>query len=527
MVKRRWSRSLVGLLAVALVLGVAGPVSAAKKPKYDESPNATLRYGHSVISGTPTWDPAAALSNADTSSILAFVYDRLLNVDLRNELMPMLATSWKVSDDGLTVTLKLRSDVKFEDGGTFDATNAAANLKRNAEGVGGGRVLLANMASATAVDPTTLAVTLKAPDGGFLYNLATNASYMVSPKGLASPAALTRTPAGSGPYKLVSTDVTGQQFERVPNHWDKTRHVPTKLFDQFLGSNRDTIMNALIAGQIDFAFFRGTQVQQIRDLVAQGKLQGLESFGSTYALILNSNLPPFDNPQVRKALTTAIDREGINQAVMAGACSVNSSPNLPTSDATVKKLKYKFNPEKAKKELAKLGVAGTKITFLQSLTDPNDVMTVALAAQLTDVGFDVTIVPFNASQARAEWFKGAHNVALLNLNEPTPDAAVLVDDYYFGRYNIGLKDAELQSLLAKARVHPLGSRARLAAMQDMGRYIFKNPLHIPICASINMQAASLKVGDLAAMPMANVNTIGDMTYLTLRTDNQGKKKVFE
>ena len=88
--------------------------------------------------------------------------------------MPGLAESWDVSDDGLTVTLHLRSGVMFDDGSTFDSADVVDSFDeiKDEATAAVAAATLANVTGADAPDPSTVVLTLSAPDAGLLAGLA-------------------------------------------------------------------------------------------------------------------------------------------------------------------------------------------------------------------------------------------------------------------------------------------------------------------------------------------------------------------
>src|SRR3954469_16037237 len=97
--------------------------------------------------------------------------------------------------------MKLRDDVVFSDGTKFDASVAAQNILRFKAGTSPNASFLANVANATAVDPTTLQITLSSPDPALLLYLAQNPGAQESPAAVGPPDEQT-TPIGSGRYVL-------------------------------------------------------------------------------------------------------------------------------------------------------------------------------------------------------------------------------------------------------------------------------------------------------------------------------------
>ncbi|HEX7022231.1 MAG TPA: ABC transporter substrate-binding protein, partial [Trueperaceae bacterium] len=149
--------------------------------------------------------------------IIEAVYESLVEWDPKQEkLVPMLATAWKVTPDGLSYTFEIRQGVKFHDGSTLTARDVKVSLDRIREIGLGNSYLLGPVKSVTAIDDYTVEVTLSEPYAPFLAGLPL--AYIVSSTAIAkhdqgdlSRDWLSMNEAGTGPYVLASWDLN-QQF---------------------------------------------------------------------------------------------------------------------------------------------------------------------------------------------------------------------------------------------------------------------------------------------------------------------------
>ena len=112
--------------------------------------------------GPSSFDPSKASSSFDNVA-LWITYDRLVHMSPTGEAVPGLATEWTFSDDGTSLTLKLREGTKFQDGSDLTADIVKANLDRNKAGVSKGD--LASVTSVDVVDPLTVKLNLGSPGG--------------------------------------------------------------------------------------------------------------------------------------------------------------------------------------------------------------------------------------------------------------------------------------------------------------------------------------------------------------------------
>src|SRR4029079_5439926 len=168
-------------------------------------------------------DPS--LSRTYTARIVfAALCDKLFDIDEKANIVPQLATGHEVSADGKTVTIKLRSGVKFHDGEVFDATAAKYSLDRHLNMKGSFRKPeLAQVDTVEVVDSATIRLTLKPPFSPLLAQLTDRAGMMVSPKAAeATGDKFGLKPVCAGPYKFVERVQQDRiVVEKFADYWDK------------------------------------------------------------------------------------------------------------------------------------------------------------------------------------------------------------------------------------------------------------------------------------------------------------------
>ena len=232
-----------------------------------------------------------------------------------------LATEYSVSDDGLVWTFKIRDDVKFHDGSKLTAADVAFTFN-NTKAIAG-KVDLANMDEAVAIDDTTVEFRMNKPFSSFLYNTAALA--IVPEKSYVDSATYSKNPIGSGPYKFIQYD-EGQQviMERNDDYYaDKSNFKKLVL----IMMDTSSAFAAVQAGTVDMA--------KVDEQSAQTQVGGyyLKEF-TTYdyrSISMPYNTPgttteegdPIGNAvtsdvAVRKALSLGISREGMVQNALAG-----------------------------------------------------------------------------------------------------------------------------------------------------------------------------------------------------------------
>jgi peptide/nickel transport system substrate-binding protein len=339
------------------------------------------------------------------------IYEGLTRIDKDGAVQPGLATSWDISDDGLTYTFHLKPGVKFSDGSDLTAEDVKWTLDRNRapESVSAQKQLFAAIASVDVVDPQTVKVTLSQPQGDFVYNMAWGDAVIVSPETAADNA---NNPIGTGPYKL--------------GEWVKADHITLVRNENYTGTPPalDTVTfkfitdgtaatSALLAGDLDvFSAFPAPELlEQFKAnpefQVVVGSTQGETIVG------INNARPPLDNVKVRQALAHAIDRQSIIDGAQFGYGTPIGSFYPPGDPAYVDLTGLSsFDPEKSKALLAEAGVTDLNLTFKVPPAAYARAASPIIQQQLAAVGVDVEVVNVEWADWIANVFQGAYDYDL-------------------------------------------------------------------------------------------------------------------
>jgi len=167
----------------------------------------------------PHLDPTSAAAGAIDQVLYSNVFEGLTRFMGDGSVVPGLAQSWEISDDGLTYTFKLQSGVTFHDGTTMDAADVKFSLDRiNAEdSANAQKALFGAISEVTVVDPSTVEIKLSEPDGNLLFNLAWGDAVIVAPESIDN---IKQLPIGTGAFKFTSwTQGDNIRIEKNPNYW--------------------------------------------------------------------------------------------------------------------------------------------------------------------------------------------------------------------------------------------------------------------------------------------------------------------
>ena len=351
-------------------------------------------------------DPATVTAVNDFR-ILMNLYDGLVRYkDGTLEVEPALANSWTISDDGMTYTFNLRSDVAFHDGTAVDAEAVKFNFDRMLDenhpyhdtGPFPLSFFFSAIENVEAVDSDTVSFTLNAPYAPFLSNLAYPTGLIASPAAIQkSGAEFGRNPVGTGAFKFESWKANESVIlTRNDSYWDGTAGTEAVVFRPITDGN--TRVAEMLSGGIDMM----VEVPPVSLSQFSGSdFSVVEQAGPhVWFLILNAKEGPFSNKLVRQAANYAINKKAIVEDVLEGTAAIAAGPTPPAfAWAYNEDLEpYPYDPDKAKALLKEAGVSDAKLTFYvtqggSGMLDPV-AMGTAIQADLAAVGFDVEIQTF-------------------------------------------------------------------------------------------------------------------------------------
>lgn len=413
---RRSQLPILALFAAfAVVVGAcssgAGP-SPSGGAAASGAPAAKSSYG-----GTITFALENDVSNLDPMLSGLFVdrnihyaiYDSLVRVDNKGNIIPWLATKWTTSADGKTVTFTLRQGVKYQDGSVFDAASVKWNIDRYMSKGSRRTAELASVASVDVVDPSTVKFDLKAPFAPLLGALVDRAGMMVSQKvveAMGKDFTLHPYKAGTGPFVLTEA-VKGDHYTLVrnPDWWGKDA-----------SGNQLPYLDKIIVKPIEDANVRLTNLRtgdaQILNNVpgkdvAAVKADPTLTYQQVGALSWSSMIPNeapgflFSDHRLVKAVSMAIDRQEIlDKGPTQGIGLVGYGPISPAQfgyDPSFKPFP-KADPDGAKKLIAETGKGPLKFELLVASGDPNTLQLAQLIQnelKKADIQMDIKTMLFN------------------------------------------------------------------------------------------------------------------------------------
>jgi peptide/nickel transport system substrate-binding protein len=315
------------VVAVVALLAVACNPSTTAKNSPSAASAATFTYdvNSQVMIG---WDPSTGYSN----EIIAMnnMYEQLTRYDSQTQqVRPLLATSWEPSSDGLTWTFTLRSGVTFHTGRTMSSEDVKASIERTIDVNGGAAYIWGPVKSIDAPSPDTVVFHLKYPAPLDLIASADYAAYIFDTKA-AGDADLTKWfeeghEAGTGPYEL--------------DQWNKGQEVELRLkaFPDYWGGWDGAhytryVFRVTPAPTTAAQLLRSEQVSMVERMTPQlwQTFQGDDGFRTTddpswqtLLAMLNTASGPLADLDVRQAVASAIDYQGMISALHGGADQIS------------------------------------------------------------------------------------------------------------------------------------------------------------------------------------------------------------
>ena len=413
----------------------------------------------------PNLDPTGGAAQAIDSVLYSNVFEGLTRFEGDGAVVPGLAKSWEISDDGTVYTFNLNSGVSFHDGTDMDAEDVKFSLDRARaeDSTNAQKRLFSGITDVTVVDPMTVKVTLDQPNGSFLFNMAWGDAVIVAPESIENIAS---NPIGTGAFTF-SDWVQGDRLEltRNENYWGNPAALKSATF-RFI-SDPTAAFAAVMAEDVD-VFVGFPAPENLPQFEADSRFQVLvgNTEGETI-LSTNNKMPPFDNLLVRKAVAHAIDRQAIIDGAMFGYGTPIGTHFAPHNPDYVDLLgNSPYDPAKAKQFLAEAGFPdGFKTTL--KLPPPSYARRGGeiIASQLRKVGIEAEISNLEWSQWLEEVFKAKDfGLSIVSHTEPMDIGIYANPEYYFQYDNANFQDLMVE---LNATADPAGRSALLAKAQTI------------------------------------------------------------
>src|SRR5436190_7226551 len=474
----------------------------------------TLRIG--LAEDPDILDPTLARTYVGRIVFATFC-DKLFDIDEKLNIVPQLALSHETSADGKEVTIKLRPDVKFQDGEAFNAEAAKFSLDRHLNMQGSFRKPeLATLDHIDVVDPLTIKLVLKTPFSPLIAQLTDRAGMMVSPKAARDEGdKFGLRPVCAGPYKFVERVQQDRiVFEKFADYWNKDNIFIDRVM--FLPIVDATVRLAnLKSGGLDL--LERLLATDIKAVQADSRLKLSTAIELGYqGVTLNigndkAKGPLSQSAKVRQALDLSIDREAINQVVFNGEFKPGNQWVNP--DHPYYQKSFPIRPRDVAKAKALLKEAGVTPPVSVDFMVPKGAETEAVAqviqSMASETGFDmkIRVTEFATSLKQAE--AGEYQAYLLAWSgrlDPDGNAYVFLKSKAPQNYSAYL-NADVDKALDDARmVSDIGQRK--AIYEKMTKQIIEDEPIIYISHRKVLIAHTARLEGYRQMPDGLVRVIG-------------------
>ncbi len=467
--KKTGKTAALALTAAMAVTAMPFGVSA------DETDKTIVRINmESEPDNLDPWLSAAS----DTEAVFHNVFEGLVLFDETGALIPGLAKSWDISDDGLTYTFHLRDDVTFHNGKAFSAEDVVYTYEA-LSGLGGEEPLsskFTNVTAINAIDDYTVELTLGEADAAFLQYTRV----AVLPKGYEDQSS---APVGTGPF-VFEKYVPGQMvvLEKNENYYDESRMPKIDEAQIYIMGDDSAVLTALQSGQLDAGIVYADSADYLSgDFTINSSPQNMVQL-----FALNNSVEPFDDVRVRQAFEYAINKDQIIDGVFAGYATElysNFSPvmsyfyNDELSDV------YTYDVDKAKELMAEAGYeAGFDITITVPSNYQKHVDTAqVIAQQLKEINVNATIEPVEWGQWLEQVYTNAEYettiVGLTGKLDPNDILGRYVSDY--GKNFMKYSNPDYDKLIEEAKT--ASDEERVELFKECQKVLTEDAAAVWIC----------------------------------------------
>lgn len=521
---------IVGLIALLMVFG-HGSVWAAK----------TLVF---CSEGSPEgFNPQLYTAGTTFDASSQAVYNRLVEFKRGStEIQPALAERWEVSEDGQQYTFYLRKGVKFHTtkeftpSREFNADDVLFSFNRQGDEdhpyhkVSGGTYEYFNSMSMgelikdiEKVDDHTVRFTLNRPEAAFIANMAMDFAAILSAEYAdqlleqGKPQQLDLTPVGTGPFQLLHYRKDAViRYQANENYWDGKAPIDNLIFA--ITPDASVRYAKVQAGECHVMPYPNPA--DLEAMAEDEDINLLQQEGLNVGyLAFNTEKKPFDDKRVRQALSLAINKDAIIEAVFQGAGEVAKNPIPPTLWSYNEAVEdYPYDPEKAKQLLEEAGYADGFQTDLWAMPvqrpyNPNARrMAEMIQADWAKVGVTAKIVSYEWGEYLQRTMDGEHETLLLGWTGDNGDpdnflAVLLGCDAIGGANRARWCHEPFEKLIQEAKT--LSDQDERAKLYEQAQKIFKEEAPwVTIAHSVVFQPVRKEVKDFRISPFGLHNFYG-------------------
>lgn len=460
-------------------------------------------------------DPVMTADNVDIWVLNMIVEGLVTSSDDGTEIIPAVADTWEISDDGLTYTFHIRDGIKFSNGEDVTIEDCIYSLQRAKDTDGPWIGMLDMIESMEDGGDGNLIITLNTASPSFLSTLAMFSSGIM-PKSYCEEVGeegISQKPIGTGPFVLTEWDKGEKMiFSKNDNYWEEGCPKVDEI-DMVVVEDDNTRIMQLESGQIDIA----TQVpfSRIDELKAMDNLS-VSLFDSTDVkfVVINCQDEHLSDKRVRQALKLATDKESINSAVYFGYgenAETFVATSAPHFDSSLETTKLDIDAAKALMDEAgyadgfdlTLEVGSGDSTYLQIAT--------MLQEEWSQIGVNLDIQQIDTATARQNWKDGNYDVYISYMTSDMTDTSELAglwtitDQANCWRSYWDDEDQDKAEELCKKANSEMDESARLADYSEMQEIVADAVPLIPIVYTPYTFVSTDKISGAAQTPLGIYN----------------------
>jgi peptide/nickel transport system substrate-binding protein len=444
----------------ALGLLIAACSSSGKSGTGPAAPGGKPVRGGDLVFATnleiSTLDPAFSQNFSERFAYYA-LYNTLVAYDKDFNIVPELAESWETADDGKTLTLHLRRGVKFHDSTNCDAAAVKWNLDRILDKATNSPIrgsLTPPLNTITVVDDATVRLSLDKPWRPLLAALGERPGFVVSPTAVQKYGKdYGLHPVGTGPFKFERFNQDSELvMTRFDGYWDSgkpylnsitMRHVPDQQVQLTMLRTGEAHIGDKLTAQL------AVTVQKSPGITLEKR-----ATGNWYAMQMDCDKAPFNNPDLRQAIAYATDRVGVQKALFKDEARIATGPigigwAYDSSDTNPA---YPFDIEKAKSLVQRAGAQGISVDYVNSGQSDYQAVAQLLQAGYSKLGMNLKVGTVPASDYYNLVVKDKLNWTLTTWTpRADPDGLLRILFHSTGSQNTtGYKNPQVDALLDKA-----------------------------------------------------------------------------
>lgn len=449
---KKW---MLAVAAAAMALGMGGAAMAQPKDRV-------------IVGGSlepPVLDPNLNAASAVREITYQNIFESLGRIDANGKIVPGLADSWTISPDGKTYTFKLHPNVKFHNGETLTAEDVKFSIDRlfAPDSKSPGKALYSSIDKVEVVDPSTVKISLKAPDAFLMFNLSIADAAIVEPK--SAPTNGTH-PVGTGAFMFKERkEGDSVTLVKAPMYRNAAAIKLNTVIFKFIKDPAAQI-NALLAGDVDA--FPGFQAPElVGKLKADPRFAVVTGFTEGEVILATNNgKKPMSDLKVRQAIAHAIDRKELIAAEFGFGTPIGSF-YPPADPAYIDLTKtYPYDLAAAKKLLAEAGYpSGFEATLKLPPVGYAQRAGEVLVSQLGKIGIKLSIVQLQWPQWLKEVYTDKnYDFSIVAHTEAFDLDRYARDGYYWNYTSQPFKDTYKQMI---AEVDPAKRKVLLQKLQKI------------------------------------------------------------